>query len=365
MRVAGLMTGTSMDALDVALCEVDLAPRLACRLLAFEAAPMPADLRSRLRELDGLDLPGLAHLDADLGHWFAATASRVCTAHGFLPELVGSHGQTVFHAHGRVTWQLGEPSFLAASLGCPVVSHFRQGDVAVGGAGAPLVPFVDAALLAHPDEPRVALNLGGIANVTLLPCAGSGPVRGFDVGPANMVLDELAQRATGAPCDRDGAMAARGRVEPAVLAELLTHPFHAAPPPKSCGREEFGPSFVDVWLGRYPPADDQDWCDRLATATAWAAEAVARAVRAHAPATLRLIASGGGVHNPSLMGELARRLGNGVAVESSAAHGLPVDAKEAMAFALLAACRVANVPANVPSATGAARPALLGTVCAV
>ncbi|MFW5834932.1 MAG: anhydro-N-acetylmuramic acid kinase, partial [Pseudomonadota bacterium] len=362
-RVLGLMTGTSMDGLDVALCEVAVEPRLGCRLVAFETAAMPAAVRRLLDDLDRLDLADLARLDAALGQWFAAAAAAICTRHGFVPELVGSHGQTVYHESGRTSWQLGEPTFLAARLGCPVVAHFRQGDIALGGAGAPLVPFVDAALLRDDDEDRAALNIGGIANLTLLPAAGE--VRGFDVGPGNMILDELARRASGASCDADGALAARGRIDEAGLRALLAHPFLAALPPKSCGREQFGPAFVDAWLADDPPTGEQDWCDRLATAAAFTAAAIAEAVRRHAPPTRRLIASGGGVRNPVLMAELARRLGNGVPVETSEAHGLPIDAKEAMAFALLAACRWHRIPANLPSATGAARPALLGSIVEV
>jgi anhydro-N-acetylmuramic acid kinase len=370
MRVAGLMTGTSMDGLDIALCEIEAVPTadgpgIGCTLVGFETAAPPPELRERLGRLDELDLPALAALDADLGRWFAAATSAACREHGFAAELVGSHGQTVFHDHGAVSWQLGEPSFLAAALGCPVVHAFRQGDIAVGGAGAPLVPFVDRALLRSAEEPRAALNVGGIANLTLLPTEGE-PL-GFDVGPGNMVIDELARRASGgaAACDRDGAMAARGRVDGAALDALMAHPFLALPPPKSCGREQFGPAFVDVWLAEAPPGSEQDWCDRLALATAWTARAIAEVVRTHAPDTRRLIASGGGVHNPVLMDELARRLGNAVAVERSDAHGLPVDAKEAVAFAILAACRMARIPANLPSATGAARSALLGSICEV
>jgi anhydro-N-acetylmuramic acid kinase len=354
------MTGTSMDGLDLALCEVAVAPRLACRLVAFETAAMPAEVRRLVDDLDRLDLGGLARLDAALGRGFAEAAHVICERHGFVPELIGSHGQTVFHEGGHVTWQLGEPTFLAARLNCPVVAGFRQGDIALGGAGAPLVPFVDAALLRDDAEDRAALNIGGIANLTLLPAAGD--VLGFDVGPGNMILDELARRAIGASFDADGQMAARGRVDEAALSSLLAHPFLAAPPPKSCGREQFGPAFVDLWLEDDPPTSEQDWCDRLATATAFTAAAIAEAVRRHAPATRRLIASGGGVRNSTLMAELARRLGNGVAVEPSDGHGLPIDAKEAMAFALLAACRMAGIPANVPSVTGASRLALLGSI---
>jgi len=370
MRAVGLISGTSMDGLDVALCRVTVdgavdAPQVSAELDAFATLAFPATIQASLTALDGLDLAALAGLDAAFGRWQAAAVADLCRRHDFVPELVGSHGQTVFHAHGSASWQFGEPSFLAAALGCPVVSGFRQGDIAVGGAGAPLVPFVDWVMLRSPTEARAALNLGGIANLTLMPL--DAPPAGFDVGPANMVLDELARRATSgaATRDEDGAMATRGRIDDEELARLLAHPYLAADPPKSCGREQFGPAFVEDWLAEAPCACEQDWCDRLATATAWAAEAIARAIAAHAPATSRLLVAGGGVHNPALMAALAHRLPHELVVERSDAQGLPVDAKEAMAFAILAACRIARVPANLPAATGAARPALLGRICEV
>jgi anhydro-N-acetylmuramic acid kinase len=250
-------------------------------------------------------------------------------------------------------------------MGCPVVFGFRQGDIAVGGAGAPLVPFVDWALLRSAKEDRAALNLGGIANLTLLP--HDGDPAGFDVGPGNMVIDELARRATGGAMsrDEDGVFAARGTVDELEVERLLGHPFLATDPPKSCGREQFGGAFVDAWLEAKPVASEQDWCDRLATATAWTAAIVARDLATHAPSTKRLLVSGGGVHNPALTAALAHRLAHDVILERTDAYGLPVDAKEAVAFAIFAACRLRRVPANLPSATGASRPALLGSICEV
>jgi anhydro-N-acetylmuramic acid kinase len=370
MRVAGLLSGTSMDGLDVALCRVEVTgspdrPAISAVLDHFDTVPFPPTFAARLAALDRLELAELAALDADLGRWQADAVAERCRAHGFAPELIGSHGQTVYHDHGEVSWQFGEPSFLAAALGCPVVHGFRQGDIAVGGAGAPLVPFVDWALLRSPKEDRAALNLGGIANLTLLP--RDGDPAGFDVGPANMVVDELARRATrGAlSLDEDGALAARGHVDDREVERLLGHPFLRTRPPKSCGREQFGAGFVDAWLASRPPASEQDWCDRIATATAWTAAAVARDLAAYAPATRRLLVAGGGVHNPALMAALAHRLDHRVILERTDAYGLPVDGKEAVAFAILAACRMARVPANLPSATGASRRALLGSVCEV
>ena len=370
MRVAGLLSGTSMDGLDVALARVEVtgspeAPAIAAVLDHFDTVPFPPSLATRLAALDRLDLAELAALDADLGRWQADAVAERCRAHGFAPELIGSHGQTVYHDHGEVSWQFGEPSFLAAALGCPVVYGFRQGDIAVGGAGAPLVPFVDWALLRSPKEDRAALNIGGIANLTLLP--HDGDPAGFDVGPGNMVIDELARRATGGALsrDEDGAFAARGRVDEVAVERFLQEPFLMTRPPKSCGREQFGAGFVDAWLAAEPASGEEDWCDRLATATAFTAAAVARDLAAYAPATRRLLVSGGGVHNPALMAALAHRLDHQVILERTDAYGLPVDAKEAVAFAILAACRLARVPANLPSATGASRPALLGRICEV
>jgi anhydro-N-acetylmuramic acid kinase len=246
-HVAGLMTGTSMDGLDIALCRIVGEP-FACETLAFETVPFPDDLQTMLRDesLQGTD--GLARLDMRLGHFFADALEAVLARHPLDLHLIGSHGQTVYHEHGVTTLQLGEPSVLALRFGCPVVSDFRRADIAAGGCGAPLVPYVDARLLARPDKAVLAVNIGGIANLTAVPRLPFRPQRilGMDCGPGNMILDQLARLLSGGAleADCDGALAARGRVREDLLATLASHRFFASPPPRSAGREQFGEAYV-------------------------------------------------------------------------------------------------------------------------
>lgn len=365
--VAGLMTGTSMDGLDLVILRVPAGVPRRFELLADAHEPMPEELRAALLPQGELGLAEACRLDRALGLWFADALERLVRASGHLPDLVGSHGQTVFHEHGVITCQLGEPAFLAERLRCPVVSDFRRNDIAAGGCGAPLVPIVDRWLLERPGEGVAALNLGGIANLTALPPAGCGlPVLGFDCGPANLVMDELARRASGGrlECDRDGRMAAAGRVDQGLLAELLAAPWLHAEPPCSLGREQYGPAFVDTLLARAPPRSRADWCDLLATAAEFTVQAVVAALSRRVPASHRpavLVASGGGVHNPELMRRLAAALAP-LPVLASDALGLPAGLKEPIAFALLAAARIEGIPAGLPEVTGAGRAALLGKV---
>ena len=253
--------------------------------------------------------------------------------------------------------QIGCPATIATALGVPVVSDFRSADLALGGQAAPLAPYIDEALFAHPAETRVLLNLGGIANLTVLP-PGGPPTAAFDTGPANMVIDALALRLTGRGYDLDGALAAAGTPDEAVLEDVLTAPFFVQPPPKSTGREDFGTPFVDWLVGRGP----SDPADLVATATAFTARSVADAVaRFVDPTPDRVIASGGGVHNPTLMRMLAGALAP-VPLETTAAYGLDPDAKEAVLFALLAHEWANGVRTGLPAVTGASRAAFQGSL---
>lgn len=368
--VVGLMSGTSMDGIDVAVCRVAAGePDRPPPLLAAATLPWPGPLAARLRRAHAADAAELARLDFLAGAALADAAAAVLDgAGGLRADLVGSHGQTVAHEHGVATLQLGEAAVLAERLGCPVVSDFRRNDVAAGGCGAPLVPAVDRWLLARPDATVLAVNLGGIANLTAVPPRGRPdlPAIGFDCGPANMVLDGLARRFTAGAlaCDRDGRFAAAGAVDAALLAELLADPVLAAPPPRSLGREQYGEAFVDRLLAARPPRDARGWHDLLATATELAARAVADAYRAHVAPTLpadEAVVAGGGVRNPELMRRLAAALAP-LPVAASDGRGLPADHKEAIAFALLASARLDGLPANLPEVTGARRRVLLGKV---
>jgi anhydro-N-acetylmuramic acid kinase len=248
------------------------------------------------------------------------------------------------------------------------VHDFRANDIAAGGAGAPLVPYVDARLLGGRGAAVLAVNIGGIANLTALPADGEDldAVMGMDCGPGNMVLDQLAARfsAGAQAADLDGRLAAQGQVRADLLADLRAHPFFAEAPPKSAGREQFGAPFVDALLAKAAPADERAWCDLLATATELTAWGIHDCYLRHVAPRLpvdAVVISGGGARNPELMARLEARFGP-IPVRTSDSYGLPVDAKEAIAFAILASERLDQRPANVPSVTGALRRVLLGKI---
>jgi len=380
---AGLMSGTSLDGLDTAFADIAVLdadparPRFAIALRGTAYAPYPAALRARLlgvRAGQPVPIGEIAALHYELGAVYAdAVLEAAAEANTQTSEIaaLGLHGQTVWHAPPSSgapvpnTFQLGQPAILAERLGCPVVSDFRARDIAAGGEGAPLVPFADYALLYSPTETRVALNLGGIANVAFLPAGGAAAdTLAFDTGPGNLILDGLAAALTGQPYDDNGALAASGRADPALLARLLAHPYFTLPPPKSTGAELFSPAYV---AGFRRQAASLSPADTLATATQLTIDSIARALRDFLPRLPdRLIAGGGGTHNRALMGGLRRALPS-VAVEThdtfpTHAGIIPAGAKESLAFALLAAARMHHLPANVPAATGARGPRLLGVV---
>jgi anhydro-N-acetylmuramic acid kinase len=361
----GLISGTSADGIDAALVRFDddhahARPTL---LHGRTHAWQPA-LRERLvalgQQAQALTLDEVGELDVRIGHAFAAAALATLRDAGLAARdvgAIGSHGQTLrHHPHGDApfTLQLGDAHVVAERCGIPVVADFRRRDVAAGGQGAPLMPAFHAAVLRDHAEDRAVLNLGGIANLTLLPARGT--VRGFDTGPANGLMDAWCQRHTGTAYDAGGAFAARGHVDGPLLARLLAEPWFAAPPPKSTGRDRFHLDWVEAALaGTEAPADVQ------ATLLALTARSVADALRATQPGTRRVIACGGGVHNPLLMAALAEAMPDAL-IESSAAHGLDPDFVEAMAFAWLAREHLAGRPGNLPAVTGAAGPRVLGAL---
>ena len=356
----GLISGTSADGIDVAL--VSFEPSL--QLVAGRTYAWNAALRARLVELgqggDARSLDELGELDVRVAQCFADAATALLDEVGIEKTQVralGSHGQTVRHrpeAHFPFTWQLGDGNVIAERSGLTTVADFRRRDVAAGGHGAPLMPAFHAAMLASPDEDRAVLNLGGIGNFTLLP--RDGVVRGFDTGPANALLDAWCERHTGRAFDANGEFAASGRIDEALLARLISEPWFALPPPKSTGREQFHLSWVETKLsGDEAPADVQATLLELSAAT------VADALRATQTTTRRVLVCGGGVHNPALMARIAAHL-PGVAVESTAAHGLDPDFVEAMGFAWLARETLAERPGNLPSVSGARGPRVLGAI---
>ena len=371
--VLGLMSGTSLDGVDAAVARVDgTGTSLQVETLGFASSPYDTTLRDALRacvEAATSDVRLVSQLHVRLAHHFADVAEGALRDAGRAAsdlDLVGSHGQTVQHVPDaedcagrptRSTLQLGCAATLALRLGVPVVSDFRSADVALGGQGAPLAPFIDGALFGSATETRVLLNLGGIANLTVLP-PGAPPALAFDTGPANMVIDAVAQRLLGTPYDQDGACAADGTPDEAVLADLLADPYFHRPPPKSTGRELYDAAYVDRFLAAAP----SDACDALATAVALTARSVAHALRTFVPeAPARVIASGGGVRNPTLLRQLDAALG-GIELETTEAYGLDPDAKEAVLFAILAHEWANGVRTGLPAVTGAARAAFQGSL---
>lgn len=359
---AGVLSGTSGDGIDVALARFGARESLtleAC--VAFETVPFPESLAARVRAvLDGApcDLRETALLSRDLGLAFGAAVNEVARAHlgesGARVELVASHGQTVYHHDGRepsgaATLQLGDGDFVAERTGAFCVSDFRQRDVAAGGEGAPLSALCDPILFARAPRPLALLNLGGMANFTLL--GQDERCLAFDTGPANALLDGLARRLLDRPCDEDGARALVGRVLEPALAELLAHPFLAAAPPKSTGRDTFGAAYVEAWLARHGAARPEDL---LHTATRSVARAAAEALaRWGGEAGLTAVhVCGGGLHNRALVAALEEEFG--LRVASTAELGVDPDAREALVFACLGAAAVLELPLTRPGVTGAA-----------
>ena len=385
--VAGVMSGTSADGIDVALCRIspalraDTPPRL--KLLGHRAFPYDKKLRATILNIaagNATTAAELSQLSWRLGELYAECIATTARELNLKPQLAAMHGQTVYHQAVpakflgtpiRCTSQNGEPAQLAERLRIPVISDFRPADLAAGGQGAPLVSMLDFCLFRHATKNRVLLNLGGIANVTALPAAcTSADVLAFDTGPASILIDLLMQQLYNRRFDKNGAVAASGQALKPVLDRLLTTPYFSAPVPKSCGREEFGTAFAQKILGLCKSAPKQDV---IATTTAFTAATILDAYRRfcwphlgqHAPLAraTQLIAAGGGAKNLTLMRLLTEGFAPlGVKVSTTAATGLPVEAKEAAAFALLGWLTWQGLPGNIPSATGATRPVILGKV---
>ena len=387
MVVAGVMSGTSADGVDVAICRVSpgrdgATPRV--KVLGHRAMKYPAALRRAvLAAMDArsTSTAELARLNWRLGEVYANAVEAAVRETGVQPELVACHGQTIYHqgvatkylgAPVRCTWQTGEASVIAERMRVPVVSDFRPADMAAGGQAAPLVPMFDYCVFRDAKKSRLLLNLGGIANLTVLAAAcRAEEVLAFDTGPANMVIDACMERMFARGFDRGGVVAARGRVIETVLEKEMRARYYSSLPPKSCGREEFGEAFVTRFIAACEHAGASKE-DVVATATALTAGTIAAAYEAFcrpvferlAPsAKVELIAAGGGVRNATLMRMLSEQLATAdVRVRTVEETGLDAGAKEAAAFALLGWLTWYGLPGNLPSATGAKRPVVLGKV---
>ena len=391
MTVAGIMSGTSADGIDVAV--VRIAPgkqrssplRPGLTLLAHEGFAFPAVLRRAVlaaMNASSTSTAELARLNWRLGIAYAEALKATIERHKVKIELVGCHGQTLYHQSRRMTyagrsfactWQAGEAQVIAARLGIPVVSNFRPLDMLAGGQGAPLVPLLDYVLFADARRGRVLQNIGGIANLTAIPVsAAPDAVIAFDTGPGNMVMDALAQQLFNKRYDRNGAFAAAGTVLAPVLAAALRNAYYQLKPPRTAGREQFGREYSAKFLSACQKHSKKPE-DAMATAAALTAESITMSYKQFVLAKLKrrgmksygvdYIVSGGGARNHTLMAMLAQRLepmGCDLAVSED--FGLPAEAKEAAAFALLAWQTWNHLPGNVPAATGANRPAILGQV---
>jgi anhydro-N-acetylmuramic acid kinase len=380
MIVAGVMSGTSADGINVAIVQITPVRNSAWpsfKFLGHAEFPYPEDVRRFV--LTAMNstraaVADLARLNFLLADLYAEAVLATQKRFRRKVELVGCHGQTIYHQGeaqnflGRnlaVTWQTGDGSLIARRVGIPVVSDFRPADMAVGGKGAPLVPFLDFLLYRHDRIGRIVQNIGGIANVSVIPArATAAQVFAFDTGPGNMVIDAVMERLYGIRYDKDGKTAASGKIIESVLIENLSAPFFHRKPPKTAGREEFGREFAQDFIRQ---CGQSEAANIVATATALTAMSVAQALREFVlkrrQRFTEFIVSGGGAKNPTLIAMLVNELRTlGLELRSSDELGLPAEAKEAAAFALLAYQTWHKKPSNLPSATGAKKPAILGKI---
>lgn len=383
LNVIGLMSGTSIDSVDAACIRVAMETeplRLSrYKLLGTTTLDFPPALRETVLRLISdpmVRLKAICQLHSDLGYLFAQAANALIgqlAEKGISVDLIASHGQTLYHIppHGEQpgsSLQLGQPAIIAEQTGIETVADFRPADMAAGGHGAPLVPFADLLLFQGTTVARAVQNIGGIANLTAIPPRnqpGKSTIA-FDTGPGNMVIDGIMQAVFNSPYDENGRTARRGRVHPGMINQMLSDPYFAAPPPKSTGREQFGQTYVnaliEAWQDHMPPED------LVTTATALTVETIAlgyeRFVLPKLPVK-EVIVCGGGTMNAYLMELLSERLSrHGVALRTMEDFGVPSKYKEAIAFALLGYARKMHIPGNLPSSTGAKRPAILGAICA-
>ena len=357
----GLMSGTSMDGIDAAL--VDFSARHA-RVVATHNEPWPEAVHRQL--LAALALPDprnakLAELDTAVGEYFARATNRLLDSAGIdaaQVQAIGSHGQTIRHepdAEQPYSLQIGNPDVITANTGIDVVADFRSADIQAGGQGAPLVPAFHKASFATASENRVVVNIGGIANITVLPCDPAIAVTGFDTGPGNTLMDGWAQQQLNTAMDAGGDWAAGGTCDKQLLGRLLADPYFSSAPPKSTGREYFN---LD-WLSGFLPADNSAAQDIQATLCRLTTRTIVGAIEQHAPDTARLLVCGGGIHNDCLMQQLRSDLAE-TPVESTAHYGIDPDWVEAAAFAWLAKQNIEAKPGNLPEVTGANHPVILG-----
>jgi anhydro-N-acetylmuramic acid kinase len=373
LRVAGLMSGTSADGVDVAIVDID---GRSTKLVAFAMYPYSATVRRAIFELfdpTTSTVDKICHYNFVLGHLFADAVIKLCKSSKIALktiDLIGSHGQTIYHNPKHPvgsTLQIGEPSVIAQRTGIITIADFRPADMAAGGQGAPLVPFTDYILFADKRITRAVQNIGGIANVTYLPAAsGPGKIIAFDTGPGNMIIDGLINIITSSKktFDRNGALAAKGIVNRTLLDKMLKHPYLRRHLPKTTGREEFGLQYSRA-IYKAAVAKRISKEDIIATATAFTSVTISVAYRVFLPKMPQeIILCGGGAQNKTLVKMLGRQLPESKII-TTGDLGIDPDAKEAVSFAILAWATIKRIPGNVPAVTGASKPAILGKIVQV
>ena len=369
MKVIGLISGTSMDGITGALTDISGDEKLSVELLSYETTPYPDKLKEEVMSLtEGGDVESLCKANYEVGEQFARAAEALRASSEHEPELIGSHGQTVCHlppADDRketYTLQIGEPDVIAERTGITTIADFRVRDVAAGGEGAPLIPYMDFKIFQSESTSRASINLGGIANVTYLPAGGTlEDVIAFDTGPANMILDHLVRDLTNGQkeFDEGGEMAGRGKVKDQLLSWLMDHPFITKKPPKTTGRKHFGKAFSRKVLRKGGKLGLNDE-DLLATVTAFTAESLRYNLDEYLGPVEEIIIAGGGAKNDTLVAELEAR--TNLPIKTTADFGIPPEAKEAIGFAIMAYETYHGRPSNVPGATGARKFVKLGKI---
>lgn len=365
--IVGIMTGTSLDGIDTALCRLHTVnEKITIELCAYHCFPYPDDLQKQIRTIlnTSIDISTYSYINHELSRVYAHCVSELCHMTDFdtnAIEAIGIHGQTLWHdPHKlRCTLQAGNGEALAKILSIPVVSDFRSADVALGGTGAPLVPIFDKEFFSSETGTTVALNIGGMANITILPPKrSSAPVIACDTGPGNVIIDALCMKYYNTPFDKEGKYAESGQIINNVLHELQAHEYYRQPLPKSTGREAFGQFYADSLCERYPHHQHNDLIRTVTELTAWH---IADHVHKLTDKTESVVVAGGGKHNSFLMRRLQELL-SPCPLLNSEAYGIDSDAKEAMCFAYLCYRTLAGQPSNVPSVTGASREAVLGCI---
>lgn len=363
MYFIGLMSGTSMDAIDAALVDIE---KHKADVIAYQQFPIPGEIQQRVRTVNCTSsIQTVTELDVVLGELFADAVLGIVESSNMKTDkitAIGSHGQTVLHLpegdHPR-TFQIGDANIIAYKTGITTVADFRRMDVAAGGQGAPLASAFHAWRFRRQDRVRAILNIGGMANLSLLPCDTEIAVTGFDTGPGNALMDDWTQRHLGKDFDKDGVWAASGEANEDLLLSLLKAPFFTAIPPKSTGKDHFNLQWLDLMLDKYGKILAA--VDVQATLLELSARSISHAINTYSPDTEEILICGGGIHNTHLMQRLNSLLAGRI-IESTAKHGVDPDALEAIVFAWLAKQRLDGEPGNLPGVTGARRPVILGAV---